>query len=161
MYKQINKNLINLTLGIPKVEFILFPRLIMILKKFVLHFNWRPTIYDSLIASYEKRLNGAVITDKYEIKESSYDKGIKILSSFCDVRINENFIKYKKIYFSFPDKRDLYLVQFIIKSHIFARYFNKNCALCGDPNEKDHLYVQCNNDKLKQLKEKYLKELID
>ncbi len=160
LYRQINKNLLNLILGMPKVEFLLFSRLIVILKKFVKHFNWRPNLYDDLISSYEDRLNGNIETDKEELKNKCFVNGVKYLAFYCDVKININYVKYRKLYFSFPDKRDILLVKFLMKSHIFARYLNKKCLLCHKPNEKDHLFRYCNDDRLKGIKNKYYKDII-
>ena len=160
LYRQINKNLLNLILGMPKVEFLLFSRLIVILKKFVKHFNWRPNLYDDLISSYEDRLNGNIETDKEELKNKCFVNGVKYLAFYCDVKININYVKYRKLYFSFPDKRDILLVKFLMKSHIFARYLNKKCLLCNKPNEKDHLFRYCNDDRLKGIKNKYYKDII-
>ncbi len=161
LYRQININLIKLTLGMPPVEYLLFPRLVIILKKFIKHFNWRPALYDSIVASYEIKLNNTIVAEKNIIKDVCYMKGIEALSKCCNVKINDKFIKYRKLYFSLPDKRDIILVKFIIKSHIFARYSNKKCLLCGQPNEKDHLFVYCNDARLKKIKDNYFNDLLD
>ena len=111
-------------------------------------------LYDHIIASFEKSLDGIIIADKNELKDKSYLKGIEVLSNYCDVKINDKFTKYRRIYFSFPDRRDIILVKFILKSNIFARYFNKYCLLCGKPNEKDQLYTYCDDIRLKEIKDK-------
>ena len=161
LYDGINKNLLNLVLGIPQIEYLLFPRLMTILKKYFHHFNKRPILYDSLINAYESRLGEVVNIGREELKLKSYKYGIISLGKYYDIQVIDNYMNYRKLYFNYPDGRDLTVIKFLIKSHIFARYLFKKCLLCGDINEKDHLFCKCNNIELNKIKEKYTEKLIN
>ena len=52
------------------------------------------------------------------------------------------------------------MIQFLIKSNLFARYFNKKCQLCNSDNDRDYIFLYFNNDEVIKLKEKYMQMFV-
>ena len=156
-----NYHLLMLILCDPPIEYLLLPRLVEIIKKYVSHFNSKPKIFDELIESFSKRLGDIEGMEKDKLKEISYNKGVSNLGKYLKVNVSDNFLKLRKEYFSTPNIKDSILLKFLLKTGIFSRYFNKKCLLCGKVNEANHLFVSCNNTELCKWKENYINKLLD
>lgn len=66
----VNHNKLLLCLCNPTVEFLLFPRLLEVIKKYTLHFNKRPILHSKIIESFIKRIGDINDDDKLSIKKN-------------------------------------------------------------------------------------------
>ena len=57
MMFQVNYNRLLLNLHCPPIEYVLFPRLVQVIKKYRRHFNEKPKLYDDLIGTLIELMN--------------------------------------------------------------------------------------------------------
>ena len=109
----IDSNKFLVTLGACSIEFVLFPRLINILRKYGDHFKKKVSLYDELISSYLGIVEDIDNLSIEEIKSLCHIKGIINVCNRLNIPLNIYYIKLINSYHMFPDKRDSMLIKFI------------------------------------------------
>ena len=66
----------------PSIEYVLFPRLVEIIKKYNDHFGKKPNLFNDLLNSYERRLGSIEGLNKEEIKDISVKVGLEKIAYF-------------------------------------------------------------------------------
>ena len=78
----VNYHKLLLILCYPLIEYLLFPKLIQIIKKYMNNFNEKPKIYDNLISSFVDRINEFDFLNKKDLIILCFNKGIKMLANY-------------------------------------------------------------------------------
>ena len=78
----VNYHKLLLILYCPLIEFLLFPKLIQIIKKYMNNFNEKTKIYDNLISSFVDRINEFDFLNKKDLIILCFNKGIKMLANY-------------------------------------------------------------------------------
>ena len=160
----VNYNKLLLTLHCSPIEYVLFPRLVEIIKKYTRHFNEKPRLYDDLIRAFDKRIDDFDYLKKQELVDVCFNQGMIQLARFTNIEMNENFLRLRALYFVFPDKRDIILVKFLLNVGVFAYFGNRVCVFCSRKVLKYHYCVDCSDKRIKDWRDESnleLDEVID
>ena len=82
MMKMVNYHKLLSVLCYPPIEYLLFPKIIQIFKKYMNHFNKKPKIYDNLISPFFNRINEFDFLNKKDLIILCFNKGIKMLANY-------------------------------------------------------------------------------
>jgi hypothetical protein len=158
-HKTINNLKLLLMLCNPTMEFLLFPRLIEVIRKYVKHFNKTPSIHNELIGCYIDRIGDINDLSKEEIKKKCFVFSISQLANYLGIDVGDKFIKYRKRYFQIPDKRDAILCKFILRTGVFNRNFVKWCPFCKKENIQFHYFNLCDDVIIVEWKDKGIENI--
>jgi len=117
------------------MEYILFLRLINIIKKYAEHFNEKIYIYDNLINWYLGYLGDFNGLSNEDLKNLCYRKELVKIARSVDIKINENFIKILIFHFIL-NRRDIIVIKFLIIVDLFNRHIDIKCKFCEIDNVK-------------------------
>ena len=159
LHKTINNLKLLLMLCNPTMEYLLFPRLIEVIRKYVKHFNRSPSIHNELIGCYIDRIGDINELSKEEVKRKCFEYSIAQLANYLDIDVGDKFIKYRKRYFQSPDKRDIILCKFIVRTGVFNRNLVKRCPFCNKDNTQFHYFNLCDNDTIVDWKNKGIENI--
>ena len=143
----------------PTMEFLLFPRLIEVIRKYVKHFNKSPSIHIELIGCYIDRIGDINDLSKEEIKKKCFEYSISQLANYLGIDVGDKFIKYRKRYFQIPDKRDGILCKFILRTGVFNRNLVKWCPFCKKENIQFHYFNLCDDVTIVEWKDKGIENI--
>ena len=157
----IKNNLLRLVLNLPKIEYLLFNRLLDIIDKYKIHFNEELTIYNDIINEFNKITNA----DKYKYNKNK--RYYKIKESIIlkmgkeeNIKINKKYINYhNKYYYKYPDRRDALLIKLFCNYGYFESRLFPICKYCNKNNSRTHIINECEEEYFKNLRNEYLNKI--
>lgn len=167
---QVNSNRLRLILNRSLERHMLWVLLRKNIKKYKIHFEEDPWIYNAVDMKYLKWLADTTkktvavveeeISDKehWELKRIVSNLSKRDLAAELGIEINENYSKiHKKCYFMAPDKRDGHLIRYLLDFGFYKTRFCAICKHCGSVNSRSHVTNDC--EAFSALRERVRKKL--
>ena len=157
----IKSNLLRLVFCLPRMEYLLFNRLLNVIEKYKYHFNENPYIFYDIVEAFNKRTNANKIKNiehRYEqikwciIKATAKEENIEINREYMNVS--------QKNYYRYPDRRDIFVSRFFMNYGFFEKRLFPKCKYCGRENSRTHVVNECEYEFFKELREEYKKKII-
>ena len=139
-----------MAINIPKMEYELFVRLKRVIDKYKEHFGEEPTIYKDIMAMFYSEINEYTgirmedqddiqlrkIAKRWSVVKLGTKEGVEIGKEFFDTTMT-NLYKY-------IDKRDFWLIRYMIKSGFLSEREPYDCEICeGVELNRKHLTNKC------------------
>ena len=147
----VQNNAVRATLGIPKMEYQLYPRLMKVFIKYEKHFGEVPEIYKKIIGAYNDWTEAPEGTNDLKVfKQLSHRKGLRKAANRIGIELGENYeAVLKEHWYRFPDGRDGLVIRYMCNyGFIDGRLFEK-CLQCGiQGNNRTHATNSCKDTRL-------------
>jgi hypothetical protein len=156
---QVNSNRLRLILGKPLERHMLWVLMRKTRKKYRDHFGEEAWIYNKVDNEYENwiqkmtlagedsRLKKAIVMEKIDYRKFKWyigDNSISYLAKGDGIKIGEAYrTLHGKKYFKAWDKRDNYLIRYIVNHGFYKGRFIKDCRHCGETNSRTHVTNEC------------------
>ena len=156
----INNNLIRLVLCLPKMEYLLFNRLLNVIDKYKLHFEENITIYDEIVNAFNERTNANLLpSERLRYMNIKYSI-INATAKQENIIINKNYINYhNKYYYKYADRRDGLLIRFFCKYGFFNSRLFPDCEYCGENNSRTHIVNECKEEFFVNIRNEYINKI--
>lgn len=154
----IKSNLLRVVFNLPKMEYALYPRLLRTVEKYYQHFGERPTMFDHIIEAFDRRL-GPLRNNYDDRVKQIRDINVSQMAAAEGIQIGCRFNEMiDKVLYKYPDRRDNFLVSYMLSYGFFDSRLFPKCKLCGsDENSKLHVTNDCPH--FDQLRKKTLKQV--
>ena len=156
----IKSNLIRLVLCLPKMEYLLYNRLLNVVDKYKNHFGENITIFNNILKAFNKRTNAESFASP-RLRYITIKNAIIIATAKQEkINIGHNYINYHyNHYFKYPDKRDLLIIRFYCNYGFFNERLLPSCVYCGKNNSRKHIMNECNEKYFIDLRKKYINKI--
>jgi hypothetical protein len=142
----VSNDALRLALGIPKVEFQLYPRLMTVMVKYIQHFGELPDFYKELIGAYNDWVEAPTgNTDIAVIKKLSHAKSLRRAADNANIVVSHNYeMILKKHWYRYPDGRDGLVLRYMCRYGFIDGRLFENCLQCGEHgNNRTHATNSC------------------
>lgn len=152
----VSSDKLRLAMALPKLEHRLVISLIKNIRKYESHFQEKITIYDEIIDKYKKifEYDWENTDNVKEIKSIIIKKSIRLMGNKLGIIIGNNFEEsYKKNLYKWCDKRDFFLLKFIVNYGYFRERLKNTCPFCEkENNNRNHITDFCPGLRISRIK---------
>ena len=156
----VKNNLLRLVLCLPKMEYLLYNRLLNVVDKYKEHFGEKLTIFNPILKAFNERTNAEYFASpklRYITIKSSI---INATAKQENINIGHNYINYHyNYYFRYKDRRDGLIIRFFCNYGFFNERVYPSCIYCGKNNSRKHILNDCNEKYFIDLRDKYINKI--
>lgn len=153
----ISNNLTRLVLCLPKMEYLLFNRLLNVIDKYKSHFEENITIFDEIVNAFNDRTNANLFaSERLRYMNIKYSI-INATAKQENININKNYLNYhNKYYYRYADRRDGLLIRFFCNYGFFNTRLFPECDYCDEGNSRTHVVNYCQEKFFVNLRKEYI-----
>lgn len=156
----VSSNLLRVVLNLPKMEYLLYNRLLNVVCKYQYHFNQRPTIYDNILSAFQNRVQCTPTMNMVQRYSHIKFINIKMMAKYAKININQQFIPImQKYYYKYPDRRDGLMIRYLCNYGFFDSRLFPTCKYCGQANSRDHITNDCQEQFFCDLRQSTLRDI--
>ena len=156
----VKNNLLRLVLCLPRLEYLLFNRLLNIIEKYEIHFNEKIPIFNNIIKAFNDRTGAIQIKNKNQRYDIKKIKNIINIARQENIKVSTGYMNlFNKHYYRYCDKRDNLLIKLMTNYGFFDSRLFPICKYCGKDNSRVHIINECPNKFFTDLRNEYSKKV--
>jgi hypothetical protein len=139
-----SSNRFRLALNIPLFEHDLFIRLHKVVQKYRDRFNEEPHLVLPILDKFIKDLKISPGDDKQVMKAKALSNSNKYLAELEGIELGEDHaLVTGKYLYTWADKRDHFVLKYIINFGFFNVRYRNTCELCNETSSRTHITNEC------------------